>query len=250
MELMIKEFFQWCDVKESQTDKNQIIIENEAVDFFKTGNEIGELSIEDFNHRIFHTAVIQRLVFDHNWEQNIDEFFDYHYSLYNEKNNFLKYLKKNFMLSIPLLNKVINDPEHPNSEWAKHVLKSIEQWIEIKEGSIEEIENKETGYSRRKTVLAFYFLQEVDKFPRSSEDATKDQSFYQFLTGRRTEFRKLISEPFKRPLKEQAGKSTKELIKDIRIVQKQFHEIGFYEADNIIENTIDILKKDIKSFED
>ena len=181
------------------------------------------------------------------WNSNIAGFFDYHYSKCDDKEGFLKYLSYILPIMATKLPKSIIQPAQEIVK-SKILFKEINKWYTEKIGSKFEKVNKETEFTRRRTVLALHFLQQVGKFPKSSQDATKYELFYQFLTGKKSEFRKLISNPFKRPIDEKTGKSAKELIKDIEVVRKQFHSIDFFKADEIIDNKLDELDRDKKDY--
>ena len=65
--------------------------------------------------------------------------------------------------------------------------------------------------------------------------------------GHFDEIRKLIAEPLKRK-DEKTGKATHSLIKDLTIVLNQFRMIQFLDGANLVENDLDMLQNDLKTF--
>jgi len=110
---------------------------------------------------------------------------------------------------------------------------------------------KEEGYingTTRQSAIAIYYLQKAKSFPRTTGNKTEDAVFVKFLIGKDfDEIRKLLADPLKRP-DETTGKATQSLIKDLTIVLNQFKRIQFFEGVKLVENDIDNLKNDLKTF--
>ena len=191
---------------------------------------------------------------DKSSELDIDKFFDYHFRYSENKSAFINYTENRLLHMSPLLNK--SSYVHYNSQYYKksgYVINKIKSWLELKKeamkkSSIEDNET-ETQFTRRRIALALYYMRKVNKFPNLFGIDTIDEKFYQFLTGRNTEYRKLISNPFKRPLAEKSGKATSRLINDLKIVKDIFEKIGFNDPIKLIDKKIDELNRDIDSFQ-
>lgn len=100
----------------------------------------------------------------------------------------------------------------------------------------------------RQSTLAIYYMQKALKFPRSTGNKSEDAGFVKFLIGKDfDEIRKLLKDPHKRP-NEKTGKATEKLIQDLTIVLTQFKKIQFIEGVKLIENDLNSLENDLKTF--
>lgn len=110
---------------------------------------------------------------------------------------------------------------------------------------------KDEGYingTTRQSTIAIYYMQKAMKFPRTTGVITEDAAFVKFLIGKDfDEIRKLLAEPIKRP-DEKTGKATQSLIKDLTIVLNQFKKIQFFDGVKLVENDLDKLENDLKTF--
>lgn len=100
----------------------------------------------------------------------------------------------------------------------------------------------------KQSTLAIYYMQKALKFPRTTGVTTEDAAFVKFLIGKDfDEIRKLLAEPLKRK-DEKTGKATQSLIKDLTIVLNQFKKIQFFDGVKLVENDLDKLENDLKTF--
>ena len=127
--------------------------------------------------------------------------------------------------------------------------RKIEERLKTLENK-EKTQKKATNQGTTKQIaLAFYYLREGKKFPHSVSNTT-DAKFIQFLTGRDyDEVRKRLGKPDKRGV-DKDGRATKHLIKDLEIVKDQFLEVGFKKGIKLIEEDIEALKNDLKTFKE
>ncbi|TRX72583.1 hypothetical protein [Carboxylicivirga sp. M1479] len=102
----------------------------------------------------------------------------------------------------------------------------------------------------RQTTLATHYMRKAMRFPRTEGTHSVDAGFIQFLTGRnKDEIRKLLSNPLKRS-DEKDGKATLALIKDLDVVKEQFQAIGFFDGVDLINDDIEVLQNDLKTFKE
>lgn len=128
----------------------------------------------------------------------------------------------------------------PQLEYALEYIKSVQANESKKEGHI-------NGTTRQST-LAIYYLQKALRFPRSTGVIKEDAAFVKFLIGKDLdEIRKLLADPLKRP-NEKTGKATENLIKDLTIILNQFRMIQFPDGAKLIENDLNMLQSDLKTF--
>lgn len=129
----------------------------------------------------------------------------------------------------------------PQMEYGIKYLKSVKA---DSEGKSESLINGTT----KQSTLAIYYMQKALKFPRTTGVTTEDAAFVKFLIGKDfDEIRKLLADPIKRP-DEKTGKATQSLIKDLTIVLNQFKKIQFFDGVKLIENDLDKLQNDLKTF--
>ena len=129
----------------------------------------------------------------------------------------------------------------PQLEFALEYLKSIRTDSNKKEESF-------INGTTKQSTLAIYYMQKALEFPRTTGVITEDAAFVKFLIGKDfDEIRRLLAKPLKRE-DEKTGKATQSLIKDLTIILNQFNKIQFFEGSKLIENDIDKLKNDLKTF--
>lgn len=129
----------------------------------------------------------------------------------------------------------------PQMEYGIKYLKSVKA---DSEGKSESLINGTT----KQSTLAIYYMQKALKFPRTTGVITEDAAFVKFLIGKDfDEIRKLLAEPLKRK-DEKTGKATQNLIKDLTIVLNQFKKIQFFDGVKLVENDLDKLENDLKTF--